>query len=233
MHFHDNVLADGGRAAEQGDGDRVPVQQRLRGGVDQLISSVEQQGCVLGTSQHTPSEGIREVQPRGDEGSFGVRNTDRQASCDQRSGLVSVGPGQPGDIRAVGLGRVEYAETDTGLAAQDHNPVRLESLQRRSGLLRQLGGPVSRIGSYMVPASGPAASASANTSPEARLRTSSGLAIDLGRREVTVGDRAVNLTRSEFDLLVALARDPRRVMTRNERPCMSERAAALAPWRHT
>lgn len=26
----------------------------------------------------------------------------------------------------------------------------------------------------------------------------------------------MNLTRSEFDLLVALARDPRRVMTRNE-----------------
>lgn len=49
-----------------------------------------------------------------------------------------------------------------------------------------------------------------------RWCTRGSLAIDLGRREVTVGERALSLTRSEFDLLAALAQDPRRVMTRDE-----------------
>ena len=40
------------------------------------------------------------------------------------------------------------------------------------------------------------------------------VAIDTGRREVTVGDRAVDLTATEFDLLVAMARQPGRVFTR-------------------
>ena len=40
------------------------------------------------------------------------------------------------------------------------------------------------------------------------------VAIDTGRREVTVGDRAVDLTATEFDLLVQLAREPGRVFTR-------------------
>ena len=38
--------------------------------------------------------------------------------------------------------------------------------------------------------------------------------IDTGRRQVTVGDRAVELTATEFDLLVQLARQPGRVFTR-------------------
>ena len=40
------------------------------------------------------------------------------------------------------------------------------------------------------------------------------VAIDTGRRQVTVGDRAVDLTATEFDLLVQLARQPGRVFTR-------------------
>lgn len=39
--------------------------------------------------------------------------------------------------------------------------------------------------------------------------------IDLGRRDVRVGDRAVSLTPREFDLLVALARDPGLVLSRD------------------
>jgi DNA-binding response OmpR family regulator len=42
------------------------------------------------------------------------------------------------------------------------------------------------------------------------------LAIDLERRQVTVGDRAVDLTATEFDLLVILARHAGRVFTRME-----------------
>jgi DNA-binding response OmpR family regulator len=42
------------------------------------------------------------------------------------------------------------------------------------------------------------------------------LAIDLERRQVTVGDRAVDLTPTEFDLLVILARHAGRVFTRME-----------------
>jgi DNA-binding response OmpR family regulator len=38
--------------------------------------------------------------------------------------------------------------------------------------------------------------------------------VDTGRREVTVGDRVLDLTATEFDLLVELARQPGRVITR-------------------
>jgi two-component system, OmpR family, alkaline phosphatase synthesis response regulator PhoP len=38
--------------------------------------------------------------------------------------------------------------------------------------------------------------------------------VDTSRREVTVGDRVVELTATEFDLLVELARQPGRVFTR-------------------
>ncbi|RCK69222.1 DNA-binding response regulator [Desertihabitans brevis] len=42
------------------------------------------------------------------------------------------------------------------------------------------------------------------------------LAIDHGRREVRVGSRLVELTRSEFELLAVLSRQPARVFTRIE-----------------
>jgi DNA-binding response OmpR family regulator len=40
--------------------------------------------------------------------------------------------------------------------------------------------------------------------------------VDTGRHEVTVADRAVELTATEFDLLVELARQPGRVFTRSQ-----------------
>ena len=40
------------------------------------------------------------------------------------------------------------------------------------------------------------------------------IAVDTGRRQVTVGDRVLELTATEFDLLVELARQPGRVFTR-------------------
>jgi DNA-binding response OmpR family regulator len=40
------------------------------------------------------------------------------------------------------------------------------------------------------------------------------LVVDTGRRQVTVGDREVELTATEFDLLVELARQPGRVFSR-------------------
>ena len=43
-----------------------------------------------------------------------------------------------------------------------------------------------------------------------------GLRIDLDAREVSVGDRTVDLRPKEFDLLVALARHPRRVFSRRQ-----------------
>ena len=42
------------------------------------------------------------------------------------------------------------------------------------------------------------------------------LVLDLGRRRVTVGDRRVDLTPTEFELLAALAREPGRVWTRSQ-----------------
>lgn len=42
------------------------------------------------------------------------------------------------------------------------------------------------------------------------------LCIDLGRREARVADRLIRLTKTEFDLLAILARDPHRVLTRAE-----------------
>jgi DNA-binding response OmpR family regulator len=43
-----------------------------------------------------------------------------------------------------------------------------------------------------------------------------GLVVDVGRREVTVGDRPVELTALEFELLAALASAPGRVFTRRQ-----------------
>lgn len=50
----------------------------------------------------------------------------------------------------------------------------------------------------------------------ARRHTCGALTIDLGRREVSIEGRDIPLTRSEFDLLALLAREPRRVVTRDE-----------------
>lgn len=49
---------------------------------------------------------------------------------------------------------------------------------------------------------------------EAPVRRLGGLTIDLGRHEVWVDDRPVQLTRSEFKLLALLARTPEQVHTR-------------------
>ena len=46
--------------------------------------------------------------------------------------------------------------------------------------------------------------------------THADLTIDLRARSVQRGDRAIELTRREFDLLVALAREPRRVFTKDQ-----------------
>ena len=50
--------------------------------------------------------------------------------------------------------------------------------------------------------------------PGARLRTIGDLTVDVSGREVTVDGAAVALTRTEFDLLAALSRDPGVVFTR-------------------
>lgn len=42
------------------------------------------------------------------------------------------------------------------------------------------------------------------------------LTIDVGRREVSVGGAPLSVTKTEFDLLLALARQPRKVLTREE-----------------
>ncbi len=51
------------------------------------------------------------------------------------------------------------------------------------------------------------------TSPQLRCGE---LCVDLGTREVTLADQQIRLTRSEFDLLVALMRRPGRVFTRDQ-----------------
>lgn len=52
--------------------------------------------------------------------------------------------------------------------------------------------------------------------PRATLQHSRGLAVDAARREARVDDRAVELTRTEFDILAALAREPGIVVSRSE-----------------
>jgi DNA-binding response OmpR family regulator len=53
--------------------------------------------------------------------------------------------------------------------------------------------------------------------PAERERFSVGdVTVDTGRRRVTVGERTVGLTATEFDLLVELARQPGRVFTRTQ-----------------
>jgi len=54
------------------------------------------------------------------------------------------------------------------------------------------------------------------TAPDARTVRVGSVMIDLDARAVQVDGRPVNLTRLEFDLLAALAADPRRAFTRGE-----------------
>lgn len=59
------------------------------------------------------------------------------------------------------------------------------------------------------------------------------LVIDVRRREVSIGGREVQLTRSEFNLLVTLAREPRRVVTRVElASCIGEASGGRAVESH-
>lgn len=52
--------------------------------------------------------------------------------------------------------------------------------------------------------------------PDGERLTSGDLAVDVARRLVEVGGRPVHLTRTEFDLLAVLARDPGRVCSREQ-----------------
>lgn len=56
-------------------------------------------------------------------------------------------------------------------------------------------------------------SATSRTTQPTKL-TVQGVAVDLVARQVTVGETPVELTRIQFDLLVALAEEPKRVITR-------------------
>ena len=60
---------------------------------------------------------------------------------------------------------------------------------------------------------GTAAGAKAAVVPDERLAIG-GLQIDVARREVRSGERVIELTAKEFDLLLHFARSPGRVMTR-------------------
>jgi DNA-binding response OmpR family regulator len=52
--------------------------------------------------------------------------------------------------------------------------------------------------------------------PKTRLLKAGGLRIDVDRREVRIDEREVHLTPTEFDLLVALAEHPGRVLSREQ-----------------
>ena len=58
--------------------------------------------------------------------------------------------------------------------------------------------------------------AAASTGEASERLAFEGLAIDVGARELTCGDRPAVLSALEFDLLVALARSPGRVLTRRQ-----------------
>ncbi len=72
-----------------------------------------------------------------------------------------------------------------------------------------------RVGADAVP-SLRARSAAASDADGPRVLELGDLAIDLDARELHVNGAATELTRTEFDLLVALARSPRRVLTREQ-----------------
>lgn len=56
----------------------------------------------------------------------------------------------------------------------------------------------------------------ANTSKAAEVLTVGDLSLDLSAREVRVAERLVELTRTEFDVLAALVRHPRRAFSRDQ-----------------
>ncbi|PTM90513.1 DNA-binding response OmpR family regulator [Dietzia psychralcaliphila] len=85
-----------------------------------------------------------------------------------------------------------------------------EVMARIQAMLRRPRGPVIGYDDEVV-AAGPAGSSAV----EARPRRIGGLIIDVAGREVSVDGDAVALTRTEFDVLAALSRDPGVVFTRS------------------
>jgi DNA-binding response OmpR family regulator len=140
--------------------------------------------------------------------------------------IVSADPGQHGELVALAVGADHLLPADTPL---DVAAARLQTLVRRArgdvlvSLERSAVGasPRSRNGNGHVRAVsdtqwGTVVRGGAVDDQVAERIVSGDLAIDLLAHEVTVAGRPVDVTRIEFDLLVALARSPRRVLTREQ-----------------
>jgi len=144
--------------------------------------------------------------------------------------IVPAHPGQHDELIALAVGADHMLPADTPL---DLATARLRSLVRRAQGTVVLssgvdgpgeagsaaGGSASVTGGARAgPGSNPFApmlGGSAEEDPSQRIENGD-LEIDLLAREVKVVGRPVDVTRIEFDLLVALARCPRRVTTREQ-----------------
>ena len=105
------------------------------------------------------------------------------------------GPGGPGGPTGTGVPALERDRSRTGARTGARNGVHVRSAARSAQLTLMGGAGPDTLAERIVDGD---------------------LEIDLVAREVTVCGAPVALTRIEFDLLVALARHPRRVFTRDQ-----------------
>ena len=100
------------------------------------------------------------------------------------------------------------------LGADDYLPKPFEprELAARLQTILRRARPVASVG--VVPGAAPGASTSVGF--DSRWLVFDGLQIDTERRAVLRGGEAVELTSTEFELLMLLAREPQRVFTRDE-----------------
>ena len=75
---------------------------------------------------------------------------------------------------------------------------------------------VARVRAMLRRPRAAAATTAEGSAPEAAVYRIGALTVDTGSREVTVADMTVDLTRTEFDLLAALAARPRIAFTRQQ-----------------
>jgi len=131
-------------------------------------------------------------------------------------GAVALARARPPDLVLLDLGLPGLDGLDVARELRRASPVPIIMLTARREETDRVLGLELGADDYLVKPFSPRELLRRTEGPQAeRERFVVGdVAVDTSRRQVTVGDRVVELTATEFDLLVELARQPGRVFTR-------------------